>query len=432
MDNYELECALTAQQEQNEIDLGLESLESILVNTAALESVANFFEANDETSDVDLALTDIIMDLATAQTDITSEELVPGLENYVGKSVSTENIRESIAKYYAAFVEFLKKVWNHLLTFYKNIFDSITPLKQKFEAVLKAVTDVKEDNFKHDTVLLGQSLERLMVSYKLPNTFSDIDKPLHKLNEICKEVFDNHSDVILGLSQDIIEANIRFSRSSSQILLEEVNGYVRNAINSMTKYFSIPVNANRQPENLNAVNYQTDVLFNNKAVYAYVPPKNEIDNLSHDNIQQAALLRKMFAVIADAGDKSVVLDSSLVDKHSLTAFSSTQTAALCVTSIYVLDTLLKFKEGQFKKIEKLRKDSEDSAKKYASVVAGNGKLSTDGKHQITDMQSMKTILGYHSSIARWSTEPFASLMTYSLTSLRSVYGVVLKQSKNLI
>ena len=100
-----------AQQTQAEVG----RVEDIVDGLEDLAAVADQIETATPT---DVAMVDTAQRLALAGSDVDSEEVTPSLESFVGRTISTEGIKELAWKLWESLKKTLKKIWSKIEGFF--------------------------------------------------------------------------------------------------------------------------------------------------------------------------------------------------------------------------------------------------------------------------------------------------------------------------
>lgn len=427
--NDELDYITTHDSHSTHLALEQHSatLDKLEASIVALESVTAFFDTNTTPSLEDLALADLAMGAATADTDITPEDLVPSLESFVGRQVATENLRDTLKKYYDIVIDFITKLYQNLRVFLEKFFDDVEPLKVKLENHVKLLDTKKDQSPGKAEVMVGPSVRKLATAYKLPKEFRDLVGPLGILRSVSETIFDQHATLVSGLSREIISANSRNTESSTT-QLEEVNKLVQTRITPIASFF---------PHEVTSSDYthRTDFLFDNHAVFARLPKEGKKDK-QETQVSVATNLRTIAFKVDTTLQAGVTQGygedfKSKAGMHSMTAFTVSQQKLLCLNAIDILKVLLKYRDKHQSNLERQSKDSAREAKRFAGAVSGTATLVADGTRRIDDPEALKAILSYHSSIAKWSVEPFSSLSLYCVSAVKNVYRVLVAHELNL-
>lgn len=421
----ELDLATT----KGKLDKNVLSIEELEVSITSLEAIATFLESEPEPSLEDLALVDNALTAVTANTDLTPEYLTPSLESYVGKQVSTETIRDTIVKYYNVIIDFIKRVYATVKTFFFELLDTLKPLRNKYAETLAVLKSVGSVSAKEPKVLVGPAVRKLAVGYKLPVSYNDVLAPLGVLRSVSDSVFKEHASIVSDISSEIISLNRSITTGSLDLLLK-VNEVVVSRLGAIQKYFTTPVTEG-------AYSHRSELLFNNRAVFARFPDaKKKAELTSEGQIALAETLRAIGFKVDSTEDDSVVVNYGTTRKeqhgfHHMDAFNVNQCKLLCANALEILDGMLTYRNTYESQLARQGKASENEAKRVAAALSGKAKLVVDGSARVDDVSALKAVLGYHSSIARWSAEPFTSLTLYNVSTLKTLYGVLTSHVSNL-
>lgn len=109
-----------------------------------LENVVAVADNIGEASESEVRLVELVGDMAVAGTDIPPESIVPSLESYIGRRISTEGFKQTIKSIWEAIKNAIAKIWRHL----KNFFDFITRatpvLVQRIKKFKRAIVEANE------------------------------------------------------------------------------------------------------------------------------------------------------------------------------------------------------------------------------------------------------------------------------------------------
>lgn len=400
---------------------------SIEDSIASLEAIVTFFDEGVTPSLEDLALADLTVQNAVTHTDVTSEELLPALESYVGKSVSTESVKDTILKYYKVVMDFIKRIYEGIKNFLFRLMDDLEPLKEKVSTLLTYLDSKSSAKVKEPITTVGPSVRNLVVAYKLPNTYDDLVKPLAVLRSVTDTVFKEHASLVSELSNEIVNLNSTIKDGSLALLLR-VNEAVEKRLAPIAGTF-------KTTTTLEGYTHQSAFLFNNHAVFAKIPKlKKDADVNVKNEVQVAADLRTLTVRLGSTESPDVRQgygSSKRNGEHDMTTMTAQQQRLLLSNVMEILNRLIAYRNTFGPKLEAQAKASNREAGRVTDVILGRAKLVADGGSTIDSPEALKAVLNYHSAIAKWSSQPFNEMAIYCTSVCKNLYRIVLLHSTNL-
>lgn len=402
----------------DEIDSSLVSLEAladILSNTSTL-SVEQMTIAN------------ILMRQAGAVAGADATTIMPGLESYLGTAPSLESLQDTIMKYLKEFGAFVMKIYNSIKAFLVRFFDDIGKLQDKFQNLLIAIDAKRDAKPNNPTAMVGASVHRLAVEYKVPKTYADLLQPLGELRAVTDSILDVHASNISKLS-DTITKTASVSEDSLVSLIR-VNRIAELFLKQIDVIFpkAAPVDGYTKA---------TAPLFNNTAIMVNSPEvKQPKESTVENEVEISNIIRSTKFKVESTDDGSVVMDYQNDAKKRegslyMDALTHAQLSPLCRNALDIIKSMVEFRSGYEKALKKQAEDSKRAAAAIAAVADGRAKFSSDGKSRITSVPALRAQMGYHGAIAKWSTEPFTGLLMYNVSVLNSLHNVLKNQLANL-
>lgn len=187
----------------------------------ALEELQLVADRIDNATEKDILLVDTALSAAMAGTDITPDEIAPGLEHYVGKRISTEGIGSFIKSIWEAILNGLKKIWSMLTKFFSGLFGRAKRTEAKAKKHTEQFTAKQNAKAKTSSIVLGSEAERLVFKGKVPGNEKDINDIL----DACEEILDAVPKYVLmvtGAADGLKTAISKFDETDPGVAMKEV------------------------------------------------------------------------------------------------------------------------------------------------------------------------------------------------------------------
>jgi hypothetical protein len=182
-----------AADEAAGVERDLSESERVIEVSDALEDVAVVADGIEAATPGEVALIDTASQMAVAGTDIEPEEVVPAMESYMGKRISTEGIRETARTIWENIQAFLTKVWNNIVAYFRV--GAVVPMvERRIEALEKKLKE------------LGK-LKEGAKSIKLKSSFLALEGKVVK----------SHGELKTGLETIVKAADFVFGKNADQV-----------------------------------------------------------------------------------------------------------------------------------------------------------------------------------------------------------------------
>lgn len=235
VDNYQ-EMA-EAEQEIKEASMECYTLATRI---AALEDIAQVLDEQvQEARPSEVVLVDIATDMAVEGTDMEDQDVTPGLESAVGKTVSTEGIKETITRFKNAIKERMQSAKERFRALMGSQEAMIGLEKKRIKEVIDALNSKENVEFK--AVDAGNLLMTLSPAGKVPANVADligVGKSLKaQTNTIYTKCATDYTNLIAQYvaavkGNDSVEAIVRG--------MIEAAKKVAGKFSSMTSYGKVP------------------------------------------------------------------------------------------------------------------------------------------------------------------------------------------------
>ena len=137
-----------AAQDLAEIQASEAEAERAMDTADSLEDLVAVADTVDAATPTEVALVQVAGDIATAGTDMTSEEIVPVGESYIGRSIATEGIVDTVKKIWASIKKFVKDMWSKVTSWFNKFFGTLPNLRKRIETLRKRLEEIQNGSYK--------------------------------------------------------------------------------------------------------------------------------------------------------------------------------------------------------------------------------------------------------------------------------------------
>ncbi len=208
------------------VDTELQEVRRMEDTALALEDMAIVEDHITEASPTDLLLIETATRLAAAGSDIEVEEVIPGLESYIGNKPSLEGIKQLASTIWNAIVNFCRKIWSRVLHFFNLMITSLfgvkralTKQKEKIAALKAAGAKIKDD---HKKLVLGREGAYIACGDKGPNSMSGVLADAKVFGDAVEWLTGEYTKHIIAAYGDVGAALSAFDSSNMSKSLAKV------------------------------------------------------------------------------------------------------------------------------------------------------------------------------------------------------------------
>ena len=137
-----------AAQDLAEIQADESEAERAMDTADSLEDLVAVADTVDSATPTEVALVQVAGDIATAGTNMTSEEIVPVGESYIGRSIATEGIVDTVKKIWASIKKFVKDMRAKVTSWFNKFFGTLPNLRKRIEALRKRLEEIQSGGYK--------------------------------------------------------------------------------------------------------------------------------------------------------------------------------------------------------------------------------------------------------------------------------------------
>lgn len=399
---------VTIQQEIQEANNALEISD-------ALEDLALIADSIPEASNTDVQLLETAVSVA-AGPEIEVEEIVPALESYVGRRISTEGLVEMARSIWENIKAWLNKMWKKVKDFFYKIFGQIPGLRRKVEAMKKRVEDTGGYKKEESSVSISSGVKFMSINGSAVKNISGFNDGLAKWQAIAEGI-SNISSEAEKFSTKAAEMIAEFDvKNVGQVNLATfVQSINTTKLGNSSKPSTVEDNYNSSEF---TVTYSESLLGN--VVYQYVEPVPKSTNL----LGTLEKIRRTRINPCSTVGKNKDADTS-VDFTTAGLGDLTKSLELCEK---ILDGIEKARRGSgVEKAEKARDKLKQACEKaegsYKKASSDKDLDNADGKHSLA---VFKSLLSLNLTASNLFIAPTASISSNSLSVVRATLALTAK------
>lgn len=194
--SIEEEEMLIAETPAEEVEIQAEIAEAdhALEVSDALEDLAMVADSIDEASTTDIQLLETAVSVA-AGPDVEVEEIVPAMESYVGRKISTEGLMETARAIWENIKKWVVKIWKKVKDFFYKIFGQIPSMRRKVEAMKKRVEDYSGYKKEENTVTISTGVKFMSINGTAVKNISAFNDGLKVWGAAAESLASTNSEV---------------------------------------------------------------------------------------------------------------------------------------------------------------------------------------------------------------------------------------------
>lgn len=200
----------------------------------SLEDLAVVASSIDEATPAETQLIQLAGDMATAGDDeVTSEDIVPATESFVGKRIAVEGFVEKVKQIWEAIKKYLKDLWDKVEKFFYNIFGAIPRVRKQVKALRERLADTQDAGKSLDKdgkkFELSSGLESLKVNEKVATSIGAVLEAFAASVKAGEELF--KSKEIAKFGQSIAKAIDKYDPETAAAASKKLNTVVSSVLN---------------------------------------------------------------------------------------------------------------------------------------------------------------------------------------------------------
>ena len=401
--NQSIHEATTIDEEMLAMQVANEALGDIDVLSAEVHRLSNMAYGLEGLMDVcshiqeasaeHLCLVESATELALAGTNIGVEEVLPGLEGDLGRSIDLEAIGDVLKNVWATTKKMLKRIWFKLKTFINGVMAAIPRLrksaiamKEKAEACQgKAPSSQELEVGRLASVLCHKDGQ----TYAFISDTSEYSAYLEKYLKLSEALLETGPNKVMTIEKDLVnsvkELNVDELYSTTDSLPRSY-ATIKEVILDFKQKFLDPFLSLKTFPNYSQTGddrYSTNDVVTGKHVLAgraivFVGSKETEDVLYEPNRSYASVRENLstnFQVIMSVNDNK----KDLPDKGTISPLTPSTCMEIADSIVSLCDLVYQFISGNaFKAQEKTKDELEDAVDKISKSIVGKTHTSSQG------------------------------------------------------
>lgn len=377
----------------------------------ALDDLAVIAEDIDEATPTEVALIENVAQAAVAGTDVGSEEIVPAMESYIGKRISTESLKDTARNIWASIQQLLKRIWKNIEEFFYKIFGSIPAKRRTIKALRDKLDDMSGKVIDQKSFTVSSGVSSITVDDKALKSGSEVKSALDTQVEICKWAFNGYSAHLSKIGENIADAIADFDATKAEDSAKKVLA-ASTAGSSVPKMPGEKSAGSRFPGRKGD---QSAALLGNVSVFV---TGNDADMNGLTTLGALEMMRSISASVHRTSTSS----KDTAKEVTFTTMTTGDMKAIVDGAEKLLDVMEDWKRGsKFKDNLKAR----DKLEKATSKAQGSfDKVAKDEDNSSDAAAYFRGCANMNKAFANWVKDPQAALLTQSLTHVNAVLMLV--------
>lgn len=406
--------AAEAPAEAEAANAELDAAQRTLDVSEALEDLAVIADEIEEATPVETALIENSAQMAVAGSDIQPAELIPAIESYVGKKISTESITDRAAGVYKSIEGMLKSIWEHIEAFLYKIFGNVPNLRRDFEDLAKALEDATGKSQANPNFKIAASISALCVGDKPVSNARELEDAFGKLASATGWVLGDYVAAVSKLGKEI--ANVVEKVNPDEGLEKTATDAVSEVANAFENTIKIPNGkpAKGMPGWDRYENTVGEQLLGGISLASHVITKPTGSGLSDMEVARRCCV-----------DTQKFTAKKLPSEIVFTTPEITQLKSLVEAVNKLLADVEAFDRGHGKKDMKAVREEMKAACVKAAAAVDASSVADKGATE----QYFRGFSNFSLSYARWSQDPIMPMMSTAFMACRVVKMVVAESLK---
>ena len=389
-----------------------------------LEDMAAIADQIETATPGDVAMVDTAQRIALAGSDVDSEEITPSIESYVGRTISTEGIKELASKLWDSLKRALKKVWAKIESFFYKVFGTLPNMRKSLEALKKRAAEQSGKTIKEGKTELGGEVNAVARNWVAPKKGKDLIDGFKTLNGILTYGFNKHhlktGEVGGALADSLNDYDFDKSDESLGKIIAAISGCIEEKED--TKGFVLS-NVTGDKRFTAGDAKKTEDLFGNKAVYQVGGKKfaEALVSSKASSLKGAELIRAFRLDVMMSADK----DKDALTSGSIDTLIVAEVEEIATQCIEVLDLVEEYQRGKAKKeATKARERMETATDKLQAASKKREDMSA------ADIAYYRSAMNFNSWFLQTATQPNAALCSLALAAVRASVVICNKSLSN--
>lgn len=399
--------------EEVEIQADVNEANRMLEVSDALEDLALIADSIPEASTTDVQLVETAVAVA-AGPEVEVNEIVPALESYIGRRISTEGLVETARNIWENIKAWILKAWKQVKDFMYKIFGLIPSQRRKVEAMKKRVEDYAGYKKEENSVTISSGVKYLSVNGTAVKNISAFNAALANWNAVTTGLNDI-STAMEAFANAATDAIGEFDVDNVQVVkTAPFFNVMKNLQNSTKASRPSSVEENYDSKDFD-VGYTESLLGN--VVYQVVSPKDDGRTSVLGNLEKVRRTRvNPVSTVGKNKDADTEVEFTTAGLGDLT-----KALELCET---ILDNVEKSKRGTG--VEKAEKARDKLKQACDKADARYQKAAKDDKTSKESLAVFKSLLSLNLTTTNLFVSPATSISSNALSAVRATLALVAK------
>ncbi|MGF6603691.1 hypothetical protein P3T23_008445 [Paraburkholderia sp. GAS448] len=384
-----------------EISQDLDESERNIQIADSLSDVAFVADRIEKATPAEAALVETAGDLAVAGTDVEPEQVVPSMESYIGTTIATEGIKETVTKILQGVLQFIERVWEKIRAYWR-VHGSLPLWRKRIESLRKRVQDAGDEVIR-ENVTAPVSLAGLVMDEQ-PASSATLDMIHTNIGRMVKTVhgiFSGYANGVVERGHDIVKALTEFDPNQPEKAVSDLKNKLAGMhAEGMENGKSVTLPGNFQLT-LDVYKAQPE----EAAEAALERLRNSGVKLVKGRIHPAHHMKK--------------------GQIRMSGASAQEFRRRAIGMLEIGDELLKsleyFYEKPYQQMEALSKQIKGASAQATNAIGRAGEAAmAEGK----TVGYYRALLNFNKAFAQWTYQPFVPLYSYSLRTLRAMLEFV--------
>lgn len=191
----------------------------------ALEDLEEIAGSIQEATQKDVLLVDTAITTAVAGMDVDSEEIVPAIEQYVGKRINLEGIGSFISGIWKMIMSILNRIWAMISKFFTGLFGRAKRSEKKAKKLVEQFQKKQTSKMKTGAFMLGGEAEQLVFKGTVPHAAHDLEAGLKASEELL--------DAMPGFITKVEHAGTELRNAIQKFNENDAMSSLRNVVDSL-------------------------------------------------------------------------------------------------------------------------------------------------------------------------------------------------------
>jgi len=342
---------------------------------------------------------------------VTPQQIVPAMEGYAGKKISTEGIREAAKTIWDNIQAFLKKIWERIVAFFR-VSVIVPQLESRIEAMEKMVKELGKP--KEGVKVVKIRHNAFSIDGKMLRTPAELMEGCEVISTVAEHVFTKQPDNIAWLGSELAKLIGDFTPETASETIDKMRGVLAKA-HGTEDMKDIP--STRRSDSGDFEIISTGPLLGGGEIQFRQFKKN--DDASPlgalDHFRKSGMIYNPSAgsTRADDGVDFPLLPAAGMEKALKGA------KALLAT----------IKDFHSKELPKLKKAGDELRAASAKATAAISKINQEDKGQAALVNEYRAILNFNAAYAGWVQQPAIPFYGKIISTVKALMYLV-KENMN--